>query len=92
VANEIEFWDLFAAVIALDVDSGTLQRRLASRTSNDFGKSAHELAQVLSWHSDARAAYQRAGHLIVDATKPINDVVDEVLALTVGRESTRRDQ
>jgi hypothetical protein len=85
VANEVEVWDLFAGVIALDIDTETLRHRLAARTNNDFGKSPHELQQVLGWHADTRAAYRRAGHRVVDATKPIDDVVDQVLDLTVGR-------
>jgi broad-specificity NMP kinase len=47
------------------------------------GYDAHELQQILGWHKDAQAAYRRAGHLVVDATKPIDEVVDRVLALTV---------
>lgn len=84
VANEVEVWDLFSGVVALDIDTETLKQRLATRTNNDFGKSAHELAQILAWHADARAAYRRAGHRVVDAAKPIDEVVDQVLALTVG--------
>jgi broad-specificity NMP kinase len=83
VANEVEVWDLFAVVIALDIDTETLKQRLATRTNNDFGKSSHELEQILTWHTDARAAYRRAGHIVVDATRPIDEVVREVLALTV---------
>ena len=86
VANEVESWDLFAAVIALHIDAETLQMRLAARTNNDFGKSAHELTQILGWQAAAGAAYERAGHLVIDATRPIEDVVDEVLALTVERQ------
>ena len=84
VANELEFLDLCPRVVALDVDTETLKQRLATRTTNDFGKSAHELQQVLGWHAQVRAAYGRPGHSIVDATKPIEEVVQAVLALTFG--------
>jgi len=84
VANEVAVWDLFAGVVALDIDTETLKQRLASRTNNDFGKSDHELEQILRWHADSLAAYQRAGYRVVDATKPIDKVVDQVLARTVG--------
>lgn len=33
VANEVEVWNLFAAVIALNVDTETLKGRLAKRTN-----------------------------------------------------------
>lgn len=84
VANEVAVWDLFAAVIALDIDTQTLKQRLATRTNNDFGKSDHELAQILAWHAECQAAYRRAGHRVVDAAKPIDEVVRQVLSLTVG--------
>jgi thymidylate kinase len=87
VANEQEMLDLFAAVITLDVDVATLHRRLTSRTNNDFGKSAHELAQIVAWHADDFAAFRRAGHIIIDAARPIDEVVRDVLAYTVGEQS-----
>jgi dephospho-CoA kinase len=90
VANELELLDLFAVVITLDVDVETLRRRLASRTNNDFGKSAHELAQIISWHADDFAAYRRTGHIIVDAARPIDEVVRDVLAHTVGDQGGMR--
>src|SRR3954454_8904291 len=90
VANELEVLDLFPTVITLDVDVETLHRRLASRTNNDFGKSAHELAQIVAWHADDFAAYRRAGHIIVDAARPIDEVVRDVVAHTVGDQGGTR--
>jgi hypothetical protein len=83
MANELEVVDLFALVVALDIDDETLRERLAARTNNDFGKSAHELTQVLGWQAEVRAGYRHAGYSIVDATRPIDEVVAEVLRLTV---------
>lgn len=90
VANEAEVWDLFACVVALDIDIETLKQRLATRTNNDFGKSHHELEQILAWHADGQASYLRVGHRLVDATKPIDEVVRDVIALTVGSPDSRK--
>ena len=78
-ANEDEVWHLFARVIYLAIDEQTLRTRLASRTSNDFGKSQTELEAILSWHQVGEADYARFGAVIIDATLPLHDVVDQVL-------------
>ena len=78
-ANEDEVWHLFSRVIYLVIDEQTLRDRLASRTSNDFGKTPTELAAILSWHQVGEADYVGFGAAIVDATVPLRDVVDHVL-------------
>jgi dephospho-CoA kinase len=78
-ANEEEVWHLFSRVIYLSIDTETLRRRVASRTTNDFGKAEHELAAILAWHSAGEDAYRRFGAVIVDATRPLAQVVDDVL-------------
>jgi shikimate kinase len=78
-ANENEVWDLFSRVIYLAIDEQTLRHRLASRRSNVFGKRANELEAILSWHKVGEADYQRFGAVIIDATLPLHEVVDNVL-------------
>jgi shikimate kinase len=79
-ANEREVWHLFSRVIYLAIDNETLRRRLASRTTNAFGKAPNELQAILSWHEVGEDQYRRFGATIVDATSPLNQVVDNVLA------------
>ena len=78
-ANEDEVWHLFSRVIYLAIDEQTLRVRLASRTSNDFGKAPEELEAILSWHQVGEADYLRFGAAVIDATLPLHDVVDKVL-------------
>jgi dephospho-CoA kinase len=66
-------------VIALVADEQTIRRRLASR-SNTFGQTPEELADVLFWHAGFEAAYRGFGATIIDATRPLSEVVAEVLA------------
>ncbi len=80
--NENEMWDLFGNVLALAIDEETLKQRLADRTDNDFGKQQHELDDILAWQRSTDEAYRKFGHIVVDATRPINEVVDEIVRIT----------
>jgi thymidylate kinase len=79
VNNEEEVWNLFGGVILLSVDEATVRHRVATRTTNDFGKSAHELELVLGWQKCFDEDHECDGAMVVDATRPIGVVVDEIL-------------
>lgn len=78
-ANEGEVWDFFDVVMALVIDDETLKQRIAHRTDNDFGKSEHELKQIMDWQHNTNEAYAKFGHIIIDATQPISKVTDDIL-------------
>jgi uridine kinase len=80
-ANEDEVWNVFSSTIYLSIDEKTLRHRLETRTTNSFGKSPDELAAILEWHKVGEAQYRAFGSTIVDATRPLSDVVDDVIAL-----------
>lgn len=84
VANETEVWNLFSKVLYLLVDETTVQARLSSRTDNDFGKEAHELAAIIGWLRNAEADYRRFGAGIIDATRPLEQVVNDIISLSHG--------
>ncbi len=79
--NENEVWHLFSRTIYLSIDGDTLRHRLETRTTNDFGKSPHELAAVLEWHRVGEDEYRGFGAAIVDATRPLAKVVDDVVRI-----------
>lgn len=72
--------DYFGKVIVLRVDNDTLRHRLATRTTNDYGKHEDELREVLAWHEGLYDKYQRAGATLVDATRSVDEVVGTILA------------
>jgi broad-specificity NMP kinase len=82
VANEVQVWDLFSKVFYLLSDETTVRARLLSRADNDFGKEAHELAAILGWLRNAEADYKRFGAEIIDATRPLEQVVDDIVSLS----------
>ncbi len=79
VENEGEVWDLFESVVCLVLDEAALRERLATRTTNEFGKQPVELAAVLRWNPTMEANYRDRGSLIVNTDQPLSTVVDEIL-------------
>jgi hypothetical protein len=87
--NRDRFLPYFTEIFNLRIDDDTMRRRLEARTNNDFGKQPEELELMLMLNrSDAKPA----GAIDVDATRPLEQVVDEVLRLagcsTVPSDST----
>jgi len=79
--NEKELWGLYSKVICLEIDENTLRQRIATRTSNNFGKEPHELEEILKWHKTSADNYRKFGAIIVDANGPVDKVVDEILKI-----------
>ena len=59
--GEDKFWDLLDLVICVDVDGATLRQRMATRTTNDYGKAAHELASIIAANATWAGDYERLG-------------------------------
>src|SRR5580765_4668944 len=74
--NRDRFLRYFVKVFNLRIDDDTLRRRLQERTNNDFGKSPEELELTLRLN---RCDEKPPGAIDVDATQPLDQVVDEVL-------------
>ncbi len=86
VANEAAVWDFFDRVGCLAVDDATVSRRLATRTTNAFGKHREDLAHVLEWNATHESTYRSYGATIIDGSRPVDDVVEAVLRLGEGLE------
>jgi thymidylate kinase len=83
-ANDVsELWDLFSQVFALNVgDEQALRRRIVDRDEDGYGRNAHELDALLQWQRTAAAQYKELGAILVDASQPLDKVVDAILAQT----------
>jgi len=79
-ANEEEYLDLFDTLFALVIDDETLYRRITTRTNNTFGKNEGELAQIKDWQASTQAYYGKYNYIRIDATQPIELVVDSILS------------
>ena len=76
--NRDRFLPHFTKVFNLRIDDETMRRRLQERTNNDFGKEPEELELTLRLN---RSDEKPAGAIDIDATQPLEQVVDEVLRL-----------
>ncbi len=77
--NQDKVRNLFDKRFTLVVDDDTMRHRLMTRTNNDFGKHPDDLAQQLEWNKGAVAYAKSIGAIVIDATKPPENVVDEIV-------------
>jgi adenylate kinase family enzyme len=77
--NEIELHDLFDKIFALVIDVDTMKDRLASRTTNDWGKLPYELQVTLDDVQPRHDMYGKFGYIKIDGTQPTNNIVDQIL-------------
>jgi adenylate kinase family enzyme len=77
--NEGELQDLFAGVFGLVLDDETLKQRLATRTTNQWGKLPHELAYSLAFKKKWYDNCKRFRYITIDATQPTEAIVDQIL-------------
>jgi dephospho-CoA kinase len=78
--NQNEFTHYFNKTFTLRVDDDALRERLLNRTNNDFGKHPDDLARQLEWNKGVIEYSRQRGTILIDAAKPINVVVDEILS------------
>lgn len=77
--NETDVLDLFDHLVCLVIDDDTLRHRLATRTTNSFGRHPEELAAALTWNPRMREIYEPRGATVLDASRPVEAVLAGVL-------------
>ena len=77
--NFPRFIDLFDGVFVLDIDLDTLNRRLAGRPDDEFGGKPAERELTARVHA-TKEGTPRIG-VMIDATAPLERVVDEILSI-----------
>ncbi len=76
--NVASFVDLFDGVFVLEIDAATLLDRLDRRPEGEFGAAASERELVVRLHRTGEDVPR--GGTSIDATAPLDRVVDEILA------------
>lgn len=79
-SNRDKYLSRFNKVFILYVDDRTLKSRLLNRTNNNFGKDPDVLARQLEQNQGVKEYSIRRGRIVIDAARPIELVVDEILA------------
>ena len=81
--NFATFIDLFDGVFVLDVDLGTMNRRIGERVAldpTDFGGKPEERELAVRLHQTKEDIPKNS--IIIDATAPLARVVDEIIRLS----------
>jgi AAA domain len=81
VSNQGRFYDRFDAIVLLSAPADVLLRRIETRTTNSFGKSAAQRGLVLSDLAEVEPRLRRTCTHEIDATQPLAAVVTQLAAL-----------
>jgi dephospho-CoA kinase len=79
--NQARFRPQFDVIILLSAPAEILAERLASRTSNPYGKSQDELRRVFDDLRQVEPLLRKAADYEISTTMPLSDVVSAVLRL-----------
>lgn len=77
--NQDKVKDIFKKRFTLIIDDETMKHRLLNRTNNDFGKKPDDLARQLEWNKDVTEYARRVGSIVIDATRPIGQIAQEII-------------
>lgn len=78
-ANQSKFYPVFDKIFLLTTDDELISHRLKTRQGNDFGKHPLDLKRVISRHADFDEELVETGAIVIDASKPIKQMVDQIL-------------
>ncbi len=81
VSNQGRFYPQFDAVVLLSAPADVLLRRIASRTTNDFGKDDQEREAILRDLAEVEPLLRETCTHEIDATQPIAHVVEQLVAI-----------
>ena len=77
--NQVRFHSQFDRIILLSAPAHVLTQRLATRTTNTFGKSAQEHRRILADLQDIEPRLQAIADCEIDTTIPLSQVVRAIL-------------
>jgi dephospho-CoA kinase len=84
VSNQGRFYPQFDAVVLLSAPAEVLLERIATRTTNPYGKNAEERQLVLEHLDEVEPLLRATCTHEIDATQPLQDIVNELVAIAAG--------
>lgn len=81
-ANEVDVRVLCKNVIWLKTNEETIRKRVRNPRDHSYGTKPHELAAAIQDNLIKEQEYCAFGATIIDATRPIDEVVEAVIAAT----------
>jgi shikimate kinase len=80
-ANEPKIREMCHEVIWLKTNEATIRQRVNNPRDHDYGTKPHELAHAIEANEQKQAEYEAYGATMVDATRPIGRVVEDVIKM-----------
>jgi broad-specificity NMP kinase len=84
VSNQGRFYPKLDAVVLLSAPAEVLLSRISDRTTNDYGKSAAERAEILANLAEVEPQLRATCTHEIDATQPVEDVVAQLIEIGAG--------
>ena len=78
--NQGKFYAQFDHAVLLSAPAAVLVERLATRTTNSYGKHPDEVARVLGHLQTVEPRLRRSASLEVDTSAPLDQVVETILS------------
>lgn len=66
-------------IIWLKTDEGTIRKRVNNPRDHTYGTQPHELEKIIKGNIEHEQEYRDLDAIIIDARKPLDEVVDEVI-------------
>jgi len=82
VRNQRKFYDRFDAVVLLSAPAEMLLDRIASRTTNDYGKAPAERELILHHLETVEPLLREGCTHELDASRPLDEVVADLIAIS----------
>ena len=79
--NQSRFYDRFDAVVLLSAPADVILDRVARRTTNDYGKTALERAEILADLVEVEPLLREECTHELDANRPLADIVADLTAI-----------
>jgi adenylate kinase family enzyme len=84
VSNQSRFYSRFDAVVLLSAPTDVLLRRIETRTSNQYGKTAEDRALILSHIAEVEPLLRATCTHELDAAQPIDHIVARLVEIGHG--------
>lgn len=84
VPNQGRFYDRFDAVVLMSAPAEVLLERIATRTTNDYGKSPADRELILEHLREVEPLLRATCSHEIDATQPLADVVEQLIVIGWG--------
>ena len=81
VSNQGKFYPRFAAVVLLSAPADVLLERVATRVTNDFGKSSDERERILADLATVEPRLRAGADVEIDTRAPVADVADRLIEI-----------